>query len=44
MQGEADLYLVFTGWDAGTTRDMNLNELMSWHKIALERHKAAEEG
>lgn len=43
MQAEADIYLVFTGWDANTTRDMDLNELMSWHKIALERQKTAEE-
>ncbi|ELC9583460.1 GpE family phage tail protein [Vibrio parahaemolyticus] len=43
MEVEADLFLVFTGWDAKTTADMSLSELMQWHKIAIERHKKAQE-
>lgn len=43
MQVEADIFVVFNGWDANTTRDMALDELMDWHKIALERHEKTEE-
>jgi len=43
MELEADLYLIFTGWDALTTANMSLVELMRWHKIAIERHNKANE-
>ncbi|MCF1458081.1 MAG: GpE family phage tail protein [Shewanella sp.] len=40
---EADLFLVFTGWDASTTQSMMLPELMRWHGIAIKRHEKAME-
>lgn len=43
MEIEADLFLVFTGWDATTSAGMTLGELMQWHKIAIERHNKAQE-
>lgn len=43
MEFEADLYLIFTGWDAKTTESMSLSELMRWHSIALDRHERAKE-
>ncbi|EHW9253332.1 GpE family phage tail protein [Salmonella enterica] len=43
MEFEADLYLIFTGWDAKTTESMSLPELMRWHSIALDRHERAKE-
>lgn len=39
MQVEADLFIVFQGWDANTTARMLLPELMRWHTIAIARHK-----
>lgn len=43
MEIEADLFLVFNGWDALTTEKMPLGQLMKWHGIALDRHKKAQE-
>ncbi|WP_106427224.1 GpE family phage tail protein [Enterovibrio norvegicus] len=43
MEVEADLFLVFTGWDALTTAAMSLSELMHWHRIAIKRHEKANE-
>jgi hypothetical protein len=43
MEVEADLYLVFTGWDASTTENMSIAELMRWHTIAMKRHSQAVE-
>jgi hypothetical protein len=43
MEVEADLFLVFTGWDAKTTESMTLGELMRWHSIAIKRHNQAKE-
>lgn len=43
MEVEADLYLVFNGWDALTTENMSLVELMRWHSIAIKRHERAKE-
>jgi hypothetical protein len=43
MEIEADLFLVFTGWDALTTEKMPLDQLMRWHEIALDRHKKAQD-
>ncbi|WP_372830508.1 GpE family phage tail protein [Pontibacterium sp.] len=40
---EADIFLVFTGWDAATTASMTVPELMRWHAIALRRHEMAKE-
>lgn len=39
MDIEADLYMVFQGWDAKTTEDMTLPELMLWHKKAAQRQE-----
>lgn len=41
MEVEADLFLVFTGFDAKTTEAMTVAELMRWHDIALKRHQKA---
>lgn len=43
MEAEADIFLVFTGWDAGTTGAMSVAELMGWHAIAMRRHQMAQE-
>lgn len=43
MEVEADLFLVFGGWDAKTTESMKPKELMSWHKIAIKRHEKSQE-
>lgn len=43
MEVEADLFLIFTGWDARTTESMPLAELMRWHAIALDRRERANE-
>ena len=43
MEVEADLYLIFTGWDALSTANMSLAELMDWHRIALKRYEKANE-
>ncbi|MGL5285898.1 MAG: GpE family phage tail protein [Aeromonas sp.] len=37
MEIEADLYLIFTGWDARTTAEMSIEELTQWHEVALRR-------
>ncbi|UTZ44632.1 GpE family phage tail protein [Vibrio campbellii] len=39
MEVEADLYLIFTGWDALSTASMSLAELMDWHRIAIKRYE-----
>jgi len=44
MAVEADLYLVFTGWDALTTERMSLDLLMRYHRIAIERYERGKEG
>lgn len=43
MEVEADIFLVFTGFNASVTENMCLDELMRWHKIAIERHNKAQE-
>ncbi|MCO7217121.1 GpE family phage tail protein [Halomonas sp. OfavH-34-E] len=43
MEAEADIYLVFTGWDARSTEAMSVDELMRWHAVALRRHEKAQE-
>ncbi|TKF76655.1 MULTISPECIES: GpE family phage tail protein [Vibrio] len=43
MEVEADIFLVFTGFNASTTAVMPLGELMDWHRIAIERHEKAQE-
>ncbi|WP_239974271.1 GpE family phage tail protein [Photobacterium damselae] len=43
MEIEADLYLIFTGWDALSTAEMTLSELMGWHRIAFKRYEKARE-
>ncbi|MBE3958894.1 GpE family phage tail protein [Vibrio alginolyticus] len=43
MEVEADLYLIFTGWDALSTANMSLAELMDWHRIAIKRYEKAHE-
>lgn len=43
MEAEADIFLVFTGFNASTTATMTLAELMRWHDIALKRHEKAQE-
>lgn len=43
MEVEADIYLVFTGFNAATTAPMSLTELMQWHSIALKRHEKGQE-
>lgn len=44
MEAEADIFLVFAGWDALTTQGMRLEELMRWHSIALERYEQGKAG
>lgn len=39
MQVEADLYLTFQGWGPHSTENMELDELMRWHQIAIERRE-----
>lgn len=41
MEIEADLFIVFQGWDPNTTTNMLLPELMRWHRIAITRHQTA---
>ncbi|NAX31990.1 GpE family phage tail protein [Vibrio sp. V37_P2S8PM304] len=41
MEVEADIFLVFTGFNPSATANMSLNELMKWHAIALKRHEKA---
>lgn len=43
MEAEADIFLIFTGFNASVTQNMSLSELMHWHKIALARHKKAQD-
>lgn len=43
MEVEADIFLVFTGFNASVTATMSLSELMGWHKIAWQRHQKAQE-
>lgn len=43
MEAEADIFLVFPGWNAGTTEAMTVDELMRWHAIAMRRHKQQQE-
>jgi hypothetical protein len=43
MEAEADIYLVFTGFNADTTAPMRLDELMKWHAIAVKRHQQGQE-
>lgn len=33
--------MVFTGWSPSDTAGMSLDELMDWHRIAVERHEQA---
>lgn len=44
MEAEADIFLVFTGWDALSTQNMTLDELMGWHAIALRRYEQGKAG
>ncbi|AWH14535.1 hypothetical protein [Aeromonas phage 13AhydR10PP] len=44
MEMEADIFLVFTGWSPSNTEGMSFDELHHWHKIAIERHKASQQG
>ena len=43
MEAEADIFLVFPGWDARSTEAMTVDELMRWHAIALRRNKQQQE-
>lgn len=43
MEAEADIYLVFSGWDAKTTEAMCLDELMRWHAVAVRRYQKSQE-
>ncbi|WP_229652646.1 GpE family phage tail protein, partial [Vibrio parahaemolyticus] len=43
MEAEADIFLVFTGFNPSATASMSLAELMRWHEIALQRHEKAQE-
>jgi hypothetical protein len=43
MEAEADIFLVFTGFNPSATASMTLSELMRWHEIALQRHEKAQE-
>lgn len=44
MEAEADIFLIFTGWDALTTQGMHLDELMRWHTIAMARYEQGKAG
>ena len=44
MEAEADIFLVFTGWDALTTERMTVAELMRWHRIAMVRYERGKAG
>ncbi|MDE1465532.1 GpE family phage tail protein [Spartinivicinus poritis] len=39
MDIEADCFMVFQGWDAKTTEDMTLPELLLWHQKATQRQE-----
>ncbi|WP_163836961.1 GpE family phage tail protein [Spartinivicinus ruber] len=39
MDIEADLFMVFQGWNATTTEKMTLSELMLWHQKATQRQE-----
>ncbi len=43
MEAEADIFLVFTGFNVSCTSSMTLSELMNWHEIALQRHEKAQQ-
>ncbi|MFD2178514.1 GpE family phage tail protein [Veronia pacifica] len=43
MEAEADIFLVFTGFNPAVTGAMPLEELMDWHRIAVARHQIATE-
>ena len=43
MEVEADIFLVFTGFNAATTAPMSVAELMRWHTIAIKRHNQGQE-
>ncbi|WP_081302351.1 GpE family phage tail protein [Aliivibrio fischeri] len=43
MEVEADIFLVFTGFNVSSTTSMSLTELMRWHNIAIQRHEKAQE-
>ena len=43
MEMEADIFLVFTGFNASTTASMSLSELIRWHQVALKRHEQAQQ-
>ena len=43
MEAEADIFLVFTGFNPSVTDSMSLGTLMRWHEIALQRHEKAQE-
>ncbi|MGL5215825.1 MAG: GpE family phage tail protein [Aeromonas hydrophila] len=44
MEIEADIFMVFTGWSPANTEGMTFDELMSWHKVAIKRHEATQQG
>jgi hypothetical protein len=41
MDAEANVYMVFTGFSASTTENMDIEELTLWNDKALERHNMA---
>ena len=43
MEIEADLFIIFQGWDSKTTENMSITRLLQWHKIAIARNKKTKE-
>ncbi|WP_082212389.1 GpE family phage tail protein [Endozoicomonas montiporae] len=43
MEVEADIFIIFTGWNPDNTGNMSIPELMRWHSIALKRHEKAQQ-
>lgn len=39
LDAEANIYMVFSGFNAMTTENMDLEELALWNDKAIERHK-----
>jgi hypothetical protein len=37
---EANIFVVFTGWNPQVTGEMELEELMQWHEQARKRSEA----
>jgi len=41
LDAEANIFMVFQGWSATTTQNMDIEELTLWNDKAIERHNMA---